>query len=305
MFARAPFVTQDCSGGTCDVMRAKGPKRSRRARKQRRRNRRRKNKRKINDDVVRAEVKSNAALQNCVEGRCKRLISTLKISKQFCSHCTKIHCFGVHATNCTQICAIGKCENVQCDAEDCQQACLQNSTCTLKCGKGVKTCLQVCEEGSTCELKCEAKSCRQVCGGSKGCTVVKRASSMTTTTASPTTSSPNTSTNAHEYTSKMYSDLPYEQSTYTRHVNTSEPTTNTTKQILATSFKKTLSSTLVKKNILSIKTSYVHTNNYSRDTESLNLSSQNSAISLNSNHLHVLAVSLVCLLGSLLNIWSN
>jgi len=300
MFARAPFVTQDCTGGSCDVMRAKRPKKIRRARKERRRNGKRKGKRRVSDGVGESGKGSNAALQNCVEGRCKRLISTLKISKQFCSNCKKMHCFGAHAFNCTQICAVGKCENVQCDARvQCQQACLQNSTCKLKCGKNVKTCLQVCEEGSTCEMKCEAENCKQVCGGSKGCTIIKTASSTTTTSALHTTSTPNVSTNGNEYTSQMHGELyKYENSTSTRDVNISEPKTTATMQILTTSFKRMLKSTLGK-DLINISTIVVKKNNSSKHTKPLILSASNSSNFVMPKHLQVLVI-LFCVLRTML-----
>ena len=283
------------------MMRAKGPKRNRKARKQRRRNERRKGKRRVSDAVSESAKGSNAALQNCVEGRCKRLISTLKISKQFCSNCKKMHCFGVHAFNCTQICAVGKCENIQCDAKfECQQACMQNSTCKLKCGKNVKNCLQVCEEGSTCEMKCEAENCKQVCGGSKGCTIIKKASSTTTASALYTTSTPKASTNGDEYTSQMHGDLfRYENSTSARHANTSELTTTATTQILTSSFKRMLRSTLAR-DLTNTSTMTVKKTTSSKRTKLLNLSDSNSSNFVMPNHLQVLVTALFYVLRTIL-----
>ncbi len=170
MFARAPFVTQDCSGGRCDVMRARGPWRKSRGKKA---DQSKTTKQRVKERETKTKTKGqdtpSAALQNCVAGVCQRVISTLEISKQFCTYCTKMHCLGEHAKNCTQVCAVGNCRQVQCDSKDCQQACLQNATCTMKCGKNVETCLQICEEGSKCNMFCDAKNCRQICGGNKDC----------------------------------------------------------------------------------------------------------------------------------------
>eukprot|EP00794_Sanderia_malayensis_P015938 gene15938-17539_t len=170
MFARAPFVTQDCSSGKCDVMRAKGPwKRSRSS------NGRSKE---IPDKTIKErEIEStkqrtnspSVALQNCISGVCERIVSTLEVSKQFCTFCTKMHCTGKYATNCTQVCAEGNCKQMKCDGKDCQQACLQNATCTMKCSEGVEKCLQICEKGSRCKMHCDAKNCRQICGGGENC----------------------------------------------------------------------------------------------------------------------------------------
>ena len=174
MFARAPFVTQDCTSGICQVMRAKRPKRYRDSTGGRAKSRRgKKRDERIRQRAVVQQNSNEAAIQNCAGGVCQRLVSNLKISKQFCSDCAKMHCMGSNAKNCTQICTTGACRQVQCDAEDCQQACLENSTCTLKCGKNVETCLQVCEEGSHCMMFCNAKHCRQICQGKKGCHTFK------------------------------------------------------------------------------------------------------------------------------------
>ena len=179
MFARAPFVTQDCSGGKCDVIRAKGhwrrlngPKKGKSAtRKQRGKD--------SSETVTRFKETTSAALQNCIGGVCQRLISTLQISKQFCTDCAKMHCMGQHATNCTQVCAKGRCRQMVCDAKDCQQACLQNSTCSLKCGSDVKVCLQICEKGSDCSMACDAQNCKQICGDGNNCHRIQKGKTLT------------------------------------------------------------------------------------------------------------------------------
>lgn len=287
MFARASLVTQDCSGGRCDVMRAKGPKKSKKSKKDRRRSRKRKNKRKVR--AIGIETSPNAALQNCVEGKCQRLISTAKISKQFCSHCTKMHCFGARATNCTQICVIGKCNHVQCDAEDCQQACLQNSTCTLKCGKNVKTCLQVCEEGSTCELKCEAAKCKQVCAGKNGCKIFKKVPVATTNNMNTTTTP--------SYTSLEDTDVIYVNAT-TESIATATTPTITPSTRLTTLFKETLSNTLGNE-LRELKTTFSYTNKSEEKARKMNVTTRNS-----SNRLELFpslwAATLGWILGSLL-----
>ena len=165
MFARAPFITQDCSGGRCDVMRAKGP--GKRSREQAMRKRGTEVEEKTSTLRPRNRIPS-AALQNCLGGACQRIVSTLQISKQFCTLCTKMHCMGQNATNCTQVCAGGSCRQMVCDAKECQQACLRNSSCAMKCGKSAELCVQICEKGSNCKMHCNAKSCKQICGTEGG-----------------------------------------------------------------------------------------------------------------------------------------
>eukprot|EP00112_Aurelia_sp_Birch-Aquarium-sp1_P000091 Seg1006.4 transcript_id=Seg1006.4/GoldUCD/mRNA.D3Y31 product="hypothetical protein" protein_id=Seg1006.4/GoldUCD/D3Y31 len=210
MFARAPFVTQDCTSGICQVMRAKGPKRYKDSKSGGAKSRRGKKRNyRIRQRAAIQQERNQAALQNCVGGVCQRLVSNLKITKQFCSDCAKMHCMGSNAKNCTQICTIGACRQVQCDADDCQQACLQNSTCTLKCGKNVETCLQVCEEGSHCMMFCNAKHCRQICRAKKGCHIfrnnVPRRNAFKTTEVSPLNTT--SITNLLYYTTATHTEL--------------------------------------------------------------------------------------------------
>ena len=148
MYANSPFVHQVCTGGLCDRLWADQTKKE-------------------------SKITRYFSVQNCVDGKCKKMRSNTEISKQFCGNCEAMYCFGEFATNCTQKCLGGHCNIMFCQAEYCKQTCSHGSNCSMRCAAGVKQCKQICKIGSKCSLSCDAENCLQDCNGLKHCQIIK------------------------------------------------------------------------------------------------------------------------------------
>lgn len=175
ILSHSPIAQQDCSQGNCRMLKA-----------------------------IRYYSTYTKTFQSCSEGKCDHVYSSGDHAKQFCGNCNKMTCTGSHAENCTQLCVLGHCKQMTCNAKHCKQLCAHQSTCNMTCGANTDICEQTCSHGSTCILNCNSDVCNQTCSDKKRCTV----RNLQTTTLSPTitakettsTSTPPVKTSTQNYT---------------------------------------------------------------------------------------------------------
>jgi len=114
------------------------------------------------------------ALQVCVNGICKQIISNVDYTRQLAENVDEMRCDG--STTCDQVCVVGNCKMMYCNSQRCTQRCSVGSTCTMVCGKDTVNCQQTCAMGSSCSISCLGSNCSRNCTGADECKILNSSS---------------------------------------------------------------------------------------------------------------------------------